>query len=270
MKDIAVVYMVAGLSARFKGKLKWLSKVTSNETLIEYSINQALDSGITKIIFIVGEKTKIPFKEKFGDSYKGIPVYYTIQSYNPNERDKPWGTLDAICTIKNIIDCPFIVCSGDDIYGEEAYTLLANHLKNQQTEATVGYKLKNVISKEGTVNRGTFKTDQDNNVISIEEVCNITKRNIKEKGLNENTLCSMLLFGLHQETLELLEKILTDFKQKHKGDREIESWLPSSLGNIIKEGKITMKTYPTDAKWMGITNPGDEIIIQKELKKINQ
>src|SRR3989344_9452907 len=99
MMELALVYMVAGLSKRFGGKPKGLAKVGPNgETLLEYSLNQALPAGFTKIIFIVGEKTERLFKEKFGNSYKGVPIEYAMQEYDSAKRDKPWGTADALCS----------------------------------------------------------------------------------------------------------------------------------------------------------------------------
>ena len=195
--DIALVYMVAGMSSRFNGKIKQFAKVgPNNETLIEYSLNQALPAGFTKIIFIVGEKTEQPFKEMFGDNYKTVPVKYTFQNYNKEKRDRPWGTLDALCCARDLINCPFVVCSGDDIYGKESFKTLVKHLKNNPTNATVGYKLKNVLSKVGTVNRGIFKTNSNNEVISIEEVFNINKETLGfgcGVGINKNPEVSIFI-----------------------------------------------------------------------------
>lgn len=126
-KEIALVYMVAGISSRFMGKIKHFAIVGSRgETLIEYSLKQALPSGFSKIIFIVGNKTEKPFREKFGNSYNGIPVYYALQFYDESLRDKPWGTTDALCSIKSLIDCPFVICNGDDLYGKILLEFLQN------------------------------------------------------------------------------------------------------------------------------------------------
>ena len=269
-KEIAVIFMVAGLSKRFEGKPKWLIKVgPQGESFIEYLIKQALPAGFTKIIFIVSNKTKDLFKKEFGDNYKGTPILYALQDYNENERDKPWGTLDALCCAKHFLDCPFVICSGDDIYGESAFKILVYHLKNKSTEATVGYKLKNVLSEDGSVNRGVFKVDSNNNVKSIEEVFNITKDNFKSKDLSEDSLCSMLFFGLHLETLDLLNEILINFKKQHEGDREIEFLLPNEIGKLIEQGKIVMRAYPTNNKWFGVTNPEDEEKVREELQKLH-
>jgi NDP-sugar pyrophosphorylase family protein len=268
MKELAVIYMVAGISSRFEGKAKQLAKVgPQGETLIEYSLKQALSAGFNKIIFIVGEKTEKPFKELFGNQYQGIPIEYAFQKYDPEKRDKPWGTLDALCQIRNIINSPFIVCNGDDIYGKESFKLLYQHLQQHQTSATLGYKLQNVLPDKGFVNRGIFKI-QNNKVISIDETFNISKENLSEKNLTSDSLCSMNIFALPQNNLKDLDLILTKFKEEHNGDKKIESLLPVELTNLIKENKLIMEIYPTPEKWYGLTNPEDELILKEQLKNI--
>jgi len=264
-KDIAVVYMVAGISSRFDGKIKQFAKVTETETLIEYSLNQALPAGFTKIVFIVGEKTEKPFREKFGNNYKGIPIYYAIQKFDSKERDKPWGTVDALCSAKDLLNCPFVLCNGDDIYGENTFKTLVEHLKNKNALASAGYKLKEVLSEKGSVNRGIFKL-KEKNVESIREIFDITKENLFLKGLCEEDLCAMNLFALSPNLIDTLEKDLIEFKNKYKDDRRAEYLLTHGLNNLIKQEKIAMEVYVAPDKWFGVTNPGDELIIQEQLK----
>ena len=263
MEDMAIVYMVAGISSRFKGKIKQFAKIgPQGETLIEYSLKQALPAGFNKIIFIVGNLTEKPFKKMFGDNYKGIPIEYALQKYDPKERNRPWGTLDALCQTKDIIKSPFVVCNGDDLYGEESFKILTNHLKEKRTNATVRYNILKVMPEKGYVNRGIFEV-KENKVISIKEILNITKENLYSKGLNESTTASMNIFALQPETLNLFNKILIDFKEQHRGDKEIECFLPVELGNLVKEEKLTLETYPTPNKWIGITNPKDELKVKE-------
>ncbi len=272
---VAIVYMVAGLSSRFQGRIKQFARITDNETLIEYSLKQALSAGFNKIIFIVGEKTKLPFKEKFGSSYKNIPVFYALQQYNQKERDRPWGTVDALCSALHLLKEPFIVCNGDDIYGENSFKFLFNHLikeklknkyeKNKEN-ATLGYKLEKVLPETGKVNRGIFKIE-NSYITGIEEIFNVDKINLAEKNLILGDMCSMNIFALFPETINKLDEILKQFKEKYKNDRKIECLLPVKLSNLIKNKEIVMKIYPTDDRWYGITNPEDEIIVREKLKE---
>lgn len=267
--EIALVYMAAGLSSRFGGKIKQFARVgPNNETLIEYSLNQALPAGFTKIIFIVGKKTREPFEKMFGSHYKSIPVQYVFQDFDSSTRDKPWGTVESLCSIRKVIDCPFVVCNGDDIYGENVFRLLTNHLRNKKTNATIGYKLGQVLPEKGSVNRGIFEIDSDNKVKTIKEIFEITKFNLRTKNLSEESLCSMNIFAFFPEVLESLNEILLDFKKKNMRDRKVECLLPNEVSKLIERGKLTMELYPTKDNWFGITNPEDEYKVREELKKL--
>ena len=270
--EIALVYMVAGMSSRFQGKVKQFAKVGKNgETLIECSIKQALPAGFTKIIFIVGEKTEDLFMEKFGEEYEGVPVYYTFQDYDKKTRDKPWGTTDALCTIQEIIDCPFVVCNGDDLYGENSFKGIVNHLKNPKNKgihATVGYKLETVIPESGSVNRGLFEINPQSYVTSIVETIGIEKKDLEDLGISDETFCSMNIFGFFPEILNELNKILEKFKEDKKEDKKAECYLPKDVSQLIQEKKAKVKVYSTPDKWLGLTNPKDEEKLKKELANL--
>jgi len=269
MENLSIVYMVAGISSRFQGKIKQFAKVgPSGETLIEYSLNQAIKAGFNKIVFIVGNLTEAPFKEKFGNSYRRIPIHYALQRFNLEERDRPWGTTDALCSAINIIQEPFVVCNGDDIYGENSFKTMNEHLKKSNDEAAIGFRLSKVIPEIGKTNRGIFKVDKNNFVTDLEEVFNIEKNNLSATNTKPDDLCSMNIFALHPKTLHLLNEKLISFKQKNKGDRKAECLLPKEVSDLIKEKEIKMKLYPAKDKWFGVTNPDDEIIVKKQLEEL--
>ncbi len=264
--DIAIVYMVAGMSNRFGGNVKQFAQVgNNNETLIEYSLNQAIKAGFSKIVFIVGKKTEQGFKEMFGESYKGIPIEYAFQNFDELTRDRPWGTLDALCCAEKFLDCPFVVCNGDDIYGVDAFKNLANYFKEKNQCATIGYNVGEVLSENGSVNRGIFETDDEENLKSIIETFSITKENLEEKGLKQNSHCSMNIFVLNPELLVSLKKSLLEFKEKNKEDRKIECLLPEELTKLISQENLKIKVIPTSEKCIGVTNPEDEFWVREIL-----
>ena len=260
--------MVAGLSSRFGGEIKSFAQIgPNNESLLEYSLNQALPAGFNKIILIVGKQTEEPFKQKFGDNYNGIPIKYALQTFDPQTRDKPFGTTDAVCSAEGILDCPFVVCNGDDLYGTKVFKTLYEHLQQKTTDATAGYKLGTVLLDKGEVNRGIFKINSQNQIISLEERFNISKENLQAQGLNEYDLCSMNIFAFQKKTLDHLCEIVGNFKKDHISDRKIECLLPQQVNNLIKDNKIIMELYPTNETWFGITRPEDVEVVQQELKK---
>lgn len=256
---VSIVYMVAGMSSRFGGKIKQFADIGPNkETLIEISMLQAKEAGFNKIIFIVGKKTKNPFKKKFGNYFEKIPIFYAEQNFDEKLRDRPWGTTDALLSAKDIIKEDFVVCNGDDLYGKNSLKKAKKYLENNDSCVAIGYELGKAIPNKGKTNRGIFSVDEHNNVIKIKEFFNIEKNNLQKDNLNEKSLCSMNLFGLKKNCLNLLEKKLFNFKEKNIKDKKIECLLPEELGILIKEKKIQMKLLKTTDKWHGITNPEDE------------
>ncbi len=267
-KVIPVVFMCAGISSRFGGKIKQFSIVGPNdETLIEVSMKQAIKAGFNEIIFIVGNLTEKPFREKFGGSFEGVPIRYALQSYNPEERDRPWGTTDAIVSALPLIQGPFVICNGDDLYGESSFRTIFEALSAKSNDCVaIGYDLMSVLPETGSINRGIFRTDKKGNVIAIEEMIGIEKNSLSKVGLTKNDLANMNIFGLTKECILLLEKILKEFKSNHKGDRRSECYLPVELGNLAKSGKIKLKLFKTKEQWFGVTNPGDEEVVKQALK----
>lgn len=265
--NISLVYMVAWMSSRFGWRIKQFAKVgPNNSTLIEYSLSQALPAWFTQIIFIVWNMTEWPFKEMFWDEYKWIPVKYAKQTFNPENRDRPRWTVDALCSAKEYIDGPFVVCNGDDIYWANSFKKLVQHLQNSEDWATIGYKLWKVIPEEWSVNRWIFNTDENNYVQTIEETLNIEKNKLNEFWLTEESLCSMNLFWLSQKSIWLLSDVLEKFQEEHKWDRRIECYLPVELWNFIKSGENKMVLFPTEDQRFGVTNPDDEEIVKKQIE----
>lgn len=255
MQELAIVYAVAGMSSRFGGESKALAKLSDGRHWIEHSLDDAIPAGINKIIFIVGKHTENEFKKIFGNNYRDIQIQYALQKYDSETRDKPWGTADALCSAIEHLDCPFIFCNGDDRYGEQTIKTLADHLKKSQEDATIGYKLKDVLEEEKKANRAIF-TIKDNHVINIKEKLGISKTNLGE-GIELETLCSVGIFALHPQTIKHLAEKVEQFKIENQRNRNIECLLPNELSNLIQEKKMKMKIYPATEKWEGITYKED-------------
>jgi len=262
---VAIVFIVAGMSSRFNGKIKQFASVGPNgESLIEYSLNQALGAGFNKIIFVVGDMTEGPFRERFGNEYSGVPVCYAFQEFDREVRDRPWGTTEALCSAKHLIDGPFVVCNGDDIYGEEAFKIMVEHFKDSSEGGAIGYKLGDVMPDEGIINRGIFTVD-GGYVREINEHLNIDRVGLADRGLSEDDLVSMNIFAFYPEMIEKLNCRLEKFKNGNKNCRVSECLLPLEITDLIKNNEVKIKVYPTSSKWFGVTNPEDEDIVREQL-----
>ena len=266
MKNVALVYMVAGISSRFGGKIKQFTQIgKNNEPLIELSLKQALKTPFSKIIFVVGNLTEKPFKEKFGSSFLGVPILYAYQFYDPRLRDRPWGTGEALCAAREFLDCPFIICNGDDLYGDKTFAALFKHLQESDEEATIGYHLIDILPEAGGVNRGAFES-KNNHVTKITETFNISRENLQ--GLSPETLCSQNIFAFHPQVIDILDNELAKFKLDHSSDRKIEFFLPNEISKLITQEKIKMKIYPSQDIWLGVTHPEDESFVKSEFTRI--
>lgn len=268
-KKIPIVYIVAGLSSRFGGKIKQFAQVgPDGETLIEYSMKQAKEAGVSEFIFVVGKMTEVPFKEKFGDSYLGLPVRYAKQVFDEETRDRPWGTGDALCAARDYLRGPFVFAYGDDLYGKSTFKTIVDFLKSSDENVIVGHRLGDVLVESGTVNRGTMEIDENGYVLDMVENLGIDRNNLAQRGLNEDMRCSMGAFGFQKEFLDRLYADLEKFKIENAGDRKIEYILSGMVGEYTRGGIIRMRHFPASERWFGVTNPDDEFIVREELKRL--
>lgn len=265
MQTLTAIYLAAGLSSRFGGRIKALVKVgPNNETLIEISMNQAIEAGFDNFIIVVSEKTFQQFKDFFNDSYKGIPIHYCFQK-TPAYREKPFGTSHATLSAKDLINGPFIVLNSDDIYGKTTLKRIAEYMKNKDAYCLPGYELKNVLSDKGGVNRGLIKTDKDGFVISVEEQFNVKKDDIPSK-YRPDDLISMNLFGLQKDFIEFLDKDFKNFLEGSNGDQKKEWLLPGSITRFKDLTGKKVKVIRTPDSWIGLTHPEDEQEVKQKLK----
>lgn len=261
-----IVFMVAGMSSRFGGQPKQMAQVgPKNETLIEYSVNQALKNNFSKLVFITNPKTEKLFRDIFGDKYQGVKVSYIEQKYNQIKRLRPWGTADAICHLCSKIDEPFIMVNGDDIYGESTFkTGFEMMMKNNKINIISGLKVIDTLPETGNVNRGIIYT-KNNKVIGLKEMLNINRKDNKELF---NELANMNFIGLQLNVLEMINEIVVKFKEKHKNDPKIECILTNILNDLVLDKKLEMEYFEMKEKVIGITNPGDEIKLKEQLKSL--
>ena len=261
-----IVFLVAGMSCRFGGNPKHLTKVgPNNETLIEYSVNQAIKNKFSKIIFITNQKSEKDIQNLFTKIYKNIPIEYIQQTYDTNKRIRPWGTTDAICAIRLHIDDPFILVNGDDIYGEGTFKRGYELMKERNINIIGGLQVIKTLPKTGNVNRGIININaQTNTVIGLKEKLNISK--IGNPELFQE-LANVNFIGLQLNILDKLNDILNKFKENNINDEKIECLLPDNLHELIEKNQLVMTFFEITNEILGITNPGDEVILKEKLSK---
>ncbi len=266
METLTAVYPAAGISSRFGGKIKALARVgPNNETLLEISMKNAKEAGFNNFVIIASDKTIGPLKEEIKDSFKGIPVNYCIQP-KPAYRQKPFGTTHALLSAKDLVNEPFIYLSSDEIYSVNTLKLVADYLKtNKNSYCIPGYRLKNVLPEQGTVNRGMI-IEKNNYLEKIEEQFNISVKDIPGKYTG-NELISVSICGLQPAFFSYLEKDFNKFLETHKEDPVTECLLVDSLTNFTKETGIKIEIIPTEDELISLTNPEDEAKVREKLRE---
>ncbi|MCQ2401549.1 MAG: nucleotidyltransferase [Lachnospiraceae bacterium] len=296
MKETALVIMAAGIGSRFGGGIKQLAKLGPHEEIIiDYSIHDALKAGFDKIIFIIRKDIEADFKEVIGDRISRIAkVRYAFQDLSdlpegftvPEGRKKPWGTGQAILAARDLIDCPFIVINADDFYGAEGFKKVHDYLVNEMDENSdrldlcmAGYVLGNTLSENGAVTRGVCEKDETGHLVSVHETFDIEKKDGVVKGktetgeevlLTEDAVASMNMWGLTPAFVKKLGEGFPEFLKKSEGNIKAEYLLPEVVGDLVTEGKATVKVLHTDDKWFGVTYADDKPYVMAALKELHE
>lgn len=283
-----LVILAAGMASRYGSMKQVQSFGPSGETIMDYSIYDAIRAGFGKVIFIIREEFAESFKENFETKLKGkIQTEYVYQSLNkytenfivPVERVKPWGTAHAVLCCKEILKEPFAVINADDFYGanafESAYDFLVNHC-NTNTYGLLGYDLNNTLSDNGSVSRGVCRVDDNNNLIDITERTKIFAKQSSivyvedeiEYSLNPSTKVSMNFICYHNNVLDLCYKEFQLFLQKHINDIKSEFYLPYITNQFINQNNGKVKVISTSAKWFGVTYKEDAALVKLSIDKL--
>ena len=259
--DITLVIMAAGMGSRFGG-LKQAEPVTPDgKGILDFTVYDAQKAGFNKVVFIVREDMKEDFKELIGNRIsKRIPVEYVIQDTTilPEGRKKPFGTGHAVLCARDAVKGPFAIVNADDYYGSNAFTELYEHLVNAKENeyAMVAYELKNTVSENGTVSRGVCKV-KDGYLQTVEEVLKIDNQGNcnyegKDTTLPLDTPVSMNLWGFTQSFFDVLDRGMKEFLATADLMKD-EYLVPRVVGELVEQGKASVKVYLTKDKWSGIT-----------------
>jgi UTP-glucose-1-phosphate uridylyltransferase len=264
--------MAAGMGSRYGG-LKQIDPVgPSGETLMDYSIYDAMRAGFGKLVFIIRKDIEEPFKQTIGARFdKRIPVEYAYQELDklpagftvPEGRTKPWGTTQAVLMAEDVVHEPFAVINADDFYGAEAYRVLAEHLNSGSPDyAMVGFVLRNTLSDFGSVARGVCRVSPDGYLERIEEMTNIVRdgsaaKNTAPEGtvtkLNGDEAVSMNYWGFTPNIFPQLRQVFQRFLEKNSNEMKTESYVPMAVGELVNAGEARVKVLHSADPWFGVT-----------------
>lgn len=277
--------LAAGMGSRYGG-LKQIDGLGPNgETIMDYSVFDALRAGFGKIVFVIREDFAEDFKRVVLAKYEGkVPCEICFQSidkvpagytYTP-ERKKPWGTNHAVLMGKDLIKEPFAVINADDFYGKESFAVLADFLNEvadkQNQYCMVGYRVANTLSDHGSVSRGVCETNDEGHLTNVVERTSIERKDgqiyFTDGGVDfpiaDNTPVSMNMWGFTPEYFAYVEEAFKTFLLEHGQELKSEFYIPTLVNDLIVAGKATCKVLDTTAKWFGVTYSEDrQMVVDK-------
>lgn len=277
-----LLLLAAGMGSRYGG-LKQLDGLGPNgETIMDYSIYDAIKAGFGKIVFVIRKDFEKDFKEKILSKYEGhIPAELVFQSLDalpegfavPEGRVKPWGTNHAVMMAKDVIKEPFCVINCDDFYNRDSFMVIGKFLSelpenSKNAYAMVGFRVGNTLSENGTVARGVCSTDENGLLTTVVERTEIMRVEGKvsykdEEGqwvaIEDNTPVSMNMWGFSPDYFDYSEEYFKDFlaDEKNRTNLKAEFFIPLMVNKLINDKTATVKVLDTTSKWFGVTYSAD-------------
>lgn len=282
--------MAAGMGSRYGGLKQMDSFGPSGESILEYSIYDAVEAGFDEVVFVIKKEIEDLFKEKVGKKIEQkIDTKYVFQDIKdipkgfkvPEDRVKPWGTGHAVYAARNAVNNPFAVINADDFYGREAFKLIHDYLCNNTgsfSYCMVGYILKNTLTEFGHVARGICTTDSNGNLSNIVERTKIQAfydgpkyidENSEWVEIDENSVVSMNMWGFTPDFFDKLsEKFLVFLSDNSKKPETKEFYLPFAVDELLNEGIATVKVLKTHELWYGVTYAEDKPRVKDSIRKL--
>lgn len=277
-----LLLLAAGMGSRYGG-LKQLDGLGPNgETIMDYSIYDAIKAGFGKIVFVIRKDFEKEFKEKVLSKYEGhIPAELVFQSLDalpegyavPEGREKPWGTNHAVMMAKDVIKEPFCVINCDDFYNRDSFMVIGKFLSelpenSKNAYAMVGFRVGNTLSENGTVARGVCSTDENGLLTTVVERTEIMRVEGKvsykdEEGqwvaIEDNTPVSMNMWGFSPDYFDYSEEYFKDFlaDEKNRTNLKAEFFIPLMVNKLVNNKTATVKVLDTTSKWFGVTYSAD-------------
>lgn len=283
-----LLILAAGMASRY-GSMKQIDGFGPNgETIIDYSIYDAIKAGFGKVVFIIKEEFAANFRNIFDPKLNGkIEVDYVFQNFDLKQfgiqeeiyREKPWGTAHAILSGRKVVKEPFCVINADDFYGYDAFKKMVDFLTEEATDsnyAIIGYQIGKTLSDFGAVSRGVCKVDENGNLEEIVERTKIYKENEtivyeendKKYPLAFETPVSMNFWGFTPAVFSITEEMFKTFAMENKGNPKAEFFIPLIGETLVKSNTATFKVVPTSNQWFGVTYKEDKPFVQASIDQL--
>lgn len=282
--------LAAGMGSRYGG-LKQLDGVGPNgETIMDYSVYDAIQAGFGKIVFVIRHSFEKEFKEKVLSKYEdkiSVETVYQELEYLPDgftlnpDREKPWGTNHALLMGEGVINEPFGIINADDFYGRGSYELLAGYLRTmvgqQKHYCMIGYLLGNTLSDSGSVARGVCGIDAGSFLSRIVERTEIKKidgvpcykdENGDWQKLTDTTPVSMNMWGFTPDFFDLSKRDFVSFLNNNKGNLKAEYLIPTEVNELVAKNEIKVKLIPTPSNWFGVTYATDKPDVVRKIQEL--
>ena len=286
-----LVILAAGMGSRYGGLKQMDTFTEEGDTIIDFSLYDAIKAGFGKVVFIIRKSFKNEFKAIFNKKLIGkVEVEYVFQElenvppqFINSERVKPWGTGHALLMTKDVVKENFAIINADDFYSKQAFTVIAEQLRNTDKNSydfsMVAYSLKNTVSENGYVSRGECTVNEKGFLTDVTERVRIEKidgvlKSEDEKGtmisIDENTTVSMNFWGFTPKCFEFGDELFLDFLENNTTNLKAEFYLPLIVNKMLASKKATVKVLQSDSKWFGVTYSDDKEKAQKEINKLKE
>ena len=282
MKNLSLLVMAAGMGSRYGG-LKQLDQLGPNgETIIDYSVYDAIKAGFTKVVFIIRKDFEDQFRSQITEKYsEKIDIAFAFQNLDdlpdsfqcPDGREKPWGTGHAILSAKELIDDPFVVINGDDFYGQESFNVIADYYINGENQfSMVAFRLDKTLSSHGAVTRGVCDI-KSKKLISVIETEDIEKKEKKILSNRDITFkgsepVSMNMWGFLESLFNYLSKGFIEFLNAEGNELKSEYLIPSVINNLIQSNLEEVHVLKSNTSWFGVTYREDKPVGKRKIKEL--